>query len=322
MKQFILLFLCIFFLAGCNHNNGYNISKIPTPRLSSSPEANEPKEPVKIDSHKKILFYSDRTGHMEIYVMNIDGSNQQQLTYYNTYTRSPAWSRDGKHIAFESTKDNIKKEISTFEIYIRDMDKGEVKRLTENDYDDCSPCWSPDDKEIVFMSKSASEDNYGIFVRNLESNIEQQLLADTNDNRNPDWSPDGTKIAFESNHNGNYDISIMNKSGGDIHDLTKDVIDERNPCWSPDGKKIAYCVYEKGGKSSVYVMSSDGSGSVRLTNSSSNDILPSWSDDGKNIFFSSNRKESMDIYIMGANGGEAKQLTSKFYVDLGAKCQP
>jgi Tol biopolymer transport system component len=172
------------------------------------------------------------------------------------------------------------------------------------------------------MSKSASEERYGIFVRNLESNIEQQLLADSYDNRNPDWSQDGTKIAFESDHNGNYDICIMNKSGGDIHDLTKDVIDERNPRWSPDGKKIAYCVYEKSGKSSIYVMNSDGSSSVRLTNSSSSDILPSWSNDGKNIFFSSNRKESMNIYIMDANGGQAKELTSKFYVDLGAKCQP
>jgi len=114
----------------------------------------------------------------------------------------------------------------------------------------------------------------------------------------------------------------MNKSGGDIHDLTTDTLDERNPCWSPDGKKIAYCVYEKNRKSSIYVMNADGSGSARLTNSSSSDILPSWSNDGKNIFFSSNRKESMDIYIMDANGGEAKHLTSKFHVDLGAKCQP
>ncbi|OPY27405.1 MAG: hypothetical protein A4E27_00555 [Methanobacterium sp. PtaU1.Bin242] len=81
MKKLIILFLCIYFLTGCN-NNGSNQGKIPTPRFSSSPVANEPQEPVKIDSHKKILFYSDRTGHMEIYAMNIDGTNQQQLTYY------------------------------------------------------------------------------------------------------------------------------------------------------------------------------------------------------------------------------------------------
>ncbi|MEK7248940.1 MAG: S9 family peptidase, partial [Bacteroidota bacterium] len=88
-----------------------------------------------------------------------------------------------------------------------------------------------------------------------------------------------------------------------------------NPRFSPDGTKIAFTVKEDSlekGKSNteVYVMNSDGSGVKRLTDNPAADTKPRWSPDGKSLLFTSTRKDGSQAWLVPAEGGEAKQLTS------------
>ena len=53
----------------------------------------------------KITFYSNRDGNNEIYLMNIDGTNQQNLTNNSADDRATTWSPDGSKIGFQSTRD-------------------------------------------------------------------------------------------------------------------------------------------------------------------------------------------------------------------------
>ena len=85
----------------------------------------------------KIVFRSKRDGNYEIYIMDVDGSNQKNLTNNETYDGFPDWSPDGKKIAFVSYRDG------NGEIYIMDVDGSNQKRMTNNMEYNGSPVWSP-----------------------------------------------------------------------------------------------------------------------------------------------------------------------------------
>ena len=96
---------------------------------------------------KRIAFVSDRDGNPEIYVMDTDGGNLQNLTDNPAVDHSPSWSPDGKRIAFVSDRDG-----NPNEIYVMDTDGGNLQNLTNNPADDDGPSWSPDGKHIAFVS--------------------------------------------------------------------------------------------------------------------------------------------------------------------------
>jgi TolB protein len=91
------------------------------------------------------LFNGD-TSRAEIYVMDADGSNRRRLTRNKVEDSSPAWSPDGKWIAFESDRgDNS-------DIYIINADGSGLRRVTSHPSRDSTPSWSPDGSRLAFAS--------------------------------------------------------------------------------------------------------------------------------------------------------------------------
>jgi len=85
----------------------------------------------------KIVFYSNRDGNMEIYVMNADGSSPTRLTNNSSDDRNPSWSPDGTKIIFNSERDGNR------EIYVMNADGTGQTRLTTNTSIDEFPDWQP-----------------------------------------------------------------------------------------------------------------------------------------------------------------------------------
>ena len=79
----------------------------------------------------------------------------------------------------------------------------------------------------------------------------------------------------------------------------------RKNCISPDGTKIAFTY-----KGDIYYVAAEGGRAVQLTTNPAYDSDPIWTPDGKNLVFSSYREGSKDIYIMDAQGGTAKRITT------------
>ena len=71
---------------------------------------------VCVDVQAQIAFASHRDGNVEIYVMNINGRNQQNLTKNPNDDQYPSWSPDGERIAFTSNRNG------NSEIYVMDAD--------------------------------------------------------------------------------------------------------------------------------------------------------------------------------------------------------
>ncbi len=88
-----------------------------------------------------VAFASAQSGHYEIYVVDVDGSNERRLTYDGAYDMYPAWSPDGQWIAYEHGIDGFDQ---SMEIMIMAPDGTDARRITSNDINDRFPAWSPD----------------------------------------------------------------------------------------------------------------------------------------------------------------------------------
>ncbi|HEX3051060.1 MAG TPA: hypothetical protein VHP83_10435, partial [Aggregatilineaceae bacterium] len=201
----------------------------------------------------RIVFNSDRDGDWDIYVINADGTNLQQLTDFPGTEELPVWSPDGSLIAFESDRNG------NFNIDVINADGSNLRQLTDNDLDNSRPAWSPDGTRIAFHTSGI----YNIFVMNADGTHQQQLThnADTlNVMLDLDWSPDGRHIVWEESLNswdGPFNTYIMDADGSHVIQLTNNEDFPNGFSFSPDGTHIAIPITQRD-QTLLYVMNLDG----------------------------------------------------------------
>jgi len=147
----------------------------------------------------------------EIYIMDADGSNWQQLTSM-PQSLEPSWSPDSQHIAFTLVQNGAN------DIYVTDVTASAPIRITNNGRKNHSPVWSPDGQHIAFASKSGNKND--IFVMEINGTNSAQLTTRGN-NFAPTWSPDSQHIAFVSDQGQGWQIYVMDVNGSNLKQLTR-----------------------------------------------------------------------------------------------------
>jgi Tol biopolymer transport system component len=111
------------------------------------------------------------SSHSDIYVMNADGSGKRMLTHNARYNAEPAWSPDGRKIAFRSTRNGNR------DIYVMNADGSGKRNLTRNAAWDSRPSWSPDGRKIAFVSNR--DGRLEAHVMNADGSGQQSLTQGT-----------------------------------------------------------------------------------------------------------------------------------------------
>ncbi|MGH3087872.1 MAG: hypothetical protein ACRDSJ_11220, partial [Rubrobacteraceae bacterium] len=277
-------------------------------RLTNNPAADN--TPTFSPNGKKIAFASDRTDPdtsdfdfiYDIFVMNADGANVRRITNDgDAFNFGPAWSPDGKKLAFTS---DLGEEggRGNYDIFTIDINSGARARVTNNENFDFSPDWSPDGKSIAFESDRVNEGgqrDQEVYTINLNTGAVTNVSQNDFDDYSPSYSPDGERIAFQScrpagpgscrfdepeETRADFDIFTANVDGSEqvrlTEDSREDIADNYTPSWSPNGKRIAYAVVKDREfvEAEIFTMSSsDGSSKRRLTrNPTASDFGPDW----------------------------------------------
>jgi TolB protein len=264
---------------------------------------------------RKLAFVSQRDGNSEIYVMNADGSAQENLTRQPASDSHPSWSRDGQKLAFVSRRDG------NSEIYVMNADGSGLRNLTRTASHDLDPAWSPDGRAIAFVQRKCWAPQRDIrcrlyetylYVVNADGSGLRRLTTQPAHLFNPSWSADGKTIRY-----GGY---LVNADGSGRKKLPGNV--PLAGAWSPDGQRIAGVQVPRSPaalrtptKLGLFVMNADGSNARRVARNATTGVL-AWSPDGLQIAFrrydgppGSGSPGPSDLFVVNADGSGLRRLT-------------
>jgi TolB protein len=255
----------------------------------------------------KTYFVSKRSGAKEIWQMDYDGANQQQLTHLGSIALSPHVSPDGTRVAFSGvTKQG-------WQILMYSLELGRLVTFQRFAGDNYSPAWSSDGQSLAFSSSRTG--NSEIYSVSASGGALRRLTQSKGPDVSPVWNPKtNAQIAWVSGRTGLPQIYTMASDGTNAVRAT-DQGYAVSPAWSPNGQFLAFAWvrhYGPGapGASDIYVMDIASKRWAQLTYDGGRNDFPSWSPDGRHIVFQSNRTGRTQIYSMLADGSEIRQLTT------------
>jgi WD40 repeat protein len=146
---------------------------------------------------ERIAFAIPSANGQEIVSIGRDGQNRKTLTS-GGINNWPAYSPDGKQIAFCSSRDG------EFDLYVMNATGGEVKRIIKLEGMQARPCWSPDGKRLAFTWNRAG--NYDIYVVNLDGSGLVRITDSSERSDYAAWHPDGKSLVFVGERDGKFDL--------------------------------------------------------------------------------------------------------------------
>jgi Tol biopolymer transport system component len=254
-----------------------------------------------------IVFFSNRTGADELFVISTDGTGELQLTTTPDDKSALAWTADGKQILFSAFASDASR------LYAIDPDGTKQREIAK--VPGRGPALSPEGTRLIYMTGTWTATR--LMLSASDGSRPQPITDGSSIAWNNHWSPDGKRIAFTSRSDPKSELAIfvMNADGTGRRKLSHFPDGSGNaqwPVWSPDGRKVAIQVNRLQEHDAHIWIIDATTGEARKLAAHDQPYLdetPAWFPDGKRIAFQSNRTGKMEVWVMNADGSGARQIT-------------
>jgi hypothetical protein len=242
--------------------------------------------------------YFDPTGEMVLERTGVeDPLRWLRMTSLDKNDFMPAWSPDGKRIAYRSTTGG-----EAGGIYVIAFGDTVPRKIADATPVDDGLSWSPDGRRIAFSN--GDDGQLGIYTVDVETGAVTLIVGGEGSNVSPSWAPNGNEIIYSSDRSGQWEIWACNVASAAQHQVTKTGGNE-HPSVSPSGNMIAWIRRDEG----VVVLDGLNRRVTTLGSPSRVRFAPAWSADERYIAVTANDWGSMDIYIITVDGTKALLLT-------------
>lgn len=284
-----------------------------------------------------VSFGSDNdttvTNHSDIFVMDSNGENVEQITDDNLIQARAHWSPGRDRVVFSASSiqsDNEK------EIYVITTEGNSQQRLTNNNVSDTDPAFSPNTTQIAFISQGSAGSGSNLYLMTDDWTSIIQLTPRQADDSFlefwPTWSPDGTRIAFGSGRTNNAGptgleagvaLYVIGTDGNNMEVLAPTVgYLSLAPDWSSRGDRIVFVMGNEGEPDSfnIYTINANGTRLQEIDVKDQVDGIPAypvWSPNDNHIAFAAvtttdpsggGQATGSIIYIIDADGSNLRQI--------------
>lgn len=260
-------------------------------------------DPLFAPDGKSVIFVrgSDEVTK-DIYRIDLANHSLARLTHDNRKINGVAWSPDGNHLLFTSTRSGI------YRLWSIGKNGGEPRPLSLGWESVQRPVTALGVEALVFEDWKHAAKLVSVDLANPQI---QPLKLSLRWDSNPSVAPDGRTLVFASNRGGPFGIwrSELESDGAyEWANLDGAFID--NPTWSPDGRQIVFDASPEG-RTQLYLLDNGSSVPRLLPLGDFDNRTPAWSRDGKWIYFESNRDGTWQLYAWRVGSEEIRPIAAK-----------
>ncbi|MEX1071766.1 MAG: hypothetical protein WEC37_03980, partial [Anaerolineales bacterium] len=272
-------------------------------------------------------FVSDRSGEPQIWIINVDGTGEEQLTDLDGGACQPEWSPAGALLIFVSPCDKNQDSYPNSAIYLLDLVARTATQLTSGS-GDFDPAWSPDGGTIAFTTLRRNN-RPTLYLYLWTEQTEQFFSLGPAYIYQPEWSPAGDEVVYVTTAIGPELLFTSSMQERElVQFLRAETADSKSisaPEWSRDGLTIYYTITpQSGGFGQLYssLVSDIGLTKHLIISEGIPNREGSLSPDGGLLAFESWPDGNHDIWIVSLDGSGLTRLTMDGGNDFDAAWRP
>ncbi len=250
---------------------------------------------------------ADGTARYKLILSDADGENSSEIASSTQPLMSPAWSPDGRRLAYVSFEGNASA------VFVQTLRTGTREKVSGRVGVNGSPAFSPDGRRLT-LTLSQDQGNLDVYTLDLASQVLRQLTTGDAIETEAAWAPDGRMIYFMSDRAGGPQIyRISSEPGGRIERVSREGAYNARPRVSPDGKQVAV-VYGQNNTYRIGVIDTQ-SGDLQILTNGKLDESPSFAPNGAQIIYAT-REGTRGVLASVSTDGRIRQAIASVAGDV------